>query len=171
MELYSYSMIGEDFLEHYGVKGMKWGRRKARAAGQRVARGVRKVRAAHKARQERRHPKSADAAAVLDLRTRAKKQGLDSLSNAELARLNNRLNLENNYRKAMTKHPDTLRKKQYQDIARAGFKIAKPILKTEAGELLKKSNNPRARLGGHLLTGDISGQDVYKKFRNRGQGK
>ena len=71
----------DGFLEHYGVKGMKWGVRRtdaqlARAAG----------------RKPKPEP-SADAKRVANLR--AKKTY--SLTNAELKAINERLNLEQNY--------------------------------------------------------------------------
>lgn len=68
-----------DELEHYGVKGMKWGVRRtpkqlARARGEKL-------------------PASKDAKQVRDLRSRK----TATLSNDELRIINERLNLERNY--------------------------------------------------------------------------
>lgn len=61
----------EDYLMHYGVKGMKWGVRKQSRSGSS-------------------HPMSADEAKKREL----KKRPVHSLSNAELRQLNERLQLE-----------------------------------------------------------------------------
>ena len=59
----------EDFLEHYGKKGMKWGRRKVRT--------------------------SSDYKKTAHLRNRKTSE----LSNKQLQSVNNRINLEANYRR------------------------------------------------------------------------
>lgn len=170
MELYSYNMIGEEFLEHYGVKGMKWGVRRAKKNLQGVARGVRKVKSAYRARQERRHPKSADSIKVADLRKQVKKKGIESLTNAELSQLNNRLILENTYRKAMTHHPDTIRAQRNKKIALEGAKLIAPIAGKAVGNELKKSDDPRVKIGGAFLTGDINISD-FTGGGNKGKKK
>jgi len=63
----------EDFLEHYGVKGMKWGKRK--------------------------NPASADSAAAASTRTRAKKKGVHTVSNAELQAAIRRMQLEQDFKR------------------------------------------------------------------------
>ena len=67
-----------DFLAHYGVKGMKWGVRKDRS------------RSSSSSRRER----SEDSARASAAATKAKSKGYDSLSNAEMRQLLERLNLE-----------------------------------------------------------------------------
>lgn len=64
------SELADDFLMHYGVKGMKWGKRKSSAG-------------------------SDDNAAVSPLR----KKKAHELSNEELKKLNERMQLEQNYKK------------------------------------------------------------------------
>lgn len=64
----SMSDIGKDFLEHYGVKGMRWGVRRTKKAIQR----------------------SADA----ERHAQARKKNLSELSDKELRDLANRLNTE-----------------------------------------------------------------------------
>lgn len=81
----------DQFLEHYGVKGMRWGRRKAsveKAAT--VTVNNKEVNAgpvkAH-----------ADAVTVGGFKSRVAKGGIDALSTKELQQLVNRQNLEQQY--------------------------------------------------------------------------
>nr|DAV50359.1 MAG TPA: Structural protein [Caudoviricetes sp.] len=138
-----------NYLEHFGVKGMKWGVRKAKSA-------VSSARSKHQARKAARHPQSPEAARAHALRKQVKKKGLDSLSNSELQALNNRLNLEANYRNAMKQHPDTLRSKRNRELVTAGAKIVGPIVAKSVGKEFAKSSDPRVKLAGSLLTDDIS---------------
>lgn len=140
---------GTDYLEHFGVKGMKWGVRKAKSA-------VSSARSKHQARKAARHPQSPEAARAHALRKQVKKKGLDSLSNSELQALNNRLNLEANYRNAIKQHPDTLRSKRNRELITAGAKIVGPIVAKSVGKEFAKSSDPRVKLAGSLLTDDIS---------------
>lgn len=66
----------EEILSHAGVKGMKWGVRK----GEKPA-------------------PSSDAARSLDIRAKAKKGKVKTLSNAELQTAINRMQLEQNYKR------------------------------------------------------------------------
>lgn len=68
----------DDFLAHYGVPGMKWGKRKGSTSTADV---------------------HGDAASAKDARERAKKSGTSSLSNQELQALVTRTNLEQQYSK------------------------------------------------------------------------
>jgi hypothetical protein len=73
-------MMTEDvFLQHYGVLGMKW--------------GVRKKRKKSTVRT------SADAARTNKIKARVKKNGLNNLSNDDLAKLNKRSELVTAYKK------------------------------------------------------------------------
>lgn len=85
-----------DVLEHYGVKGMKWGVRKrprtpvdvtvSQKPGKRV-----------RAEGGKYQPASADAKEVAEYRQKAKRSTTDSLSTKELQTLVNRMNLEQQY--------------------------------------------------------------------------
>jgi len=66
-------------LTHYGVKGMKWGKRKSEDGG------------------SSKPPASEDAALASKYKTTAKKAGTKALSNAELKILVDRMNLERQY--------------------------------------------------------------------------
>lgn len=71
----------EQFLEHYGVKGMRWGRRQASVEVSTVDK-----------------PKaSADATAAGEYKTRVKAGGVNALSTKELQALVNRQNLEQQF--------------------------------------------------------------------------
>ena len=79
------------YLEHFGVKGMRWGVRKKQEP---VSTGVAKT------------PMSSDAALTSKIRTKAQTSGMSSLSNEELFALNQRLQLERQY-SALTALPAT----------------------------------------------------------------
>lgn len=66
---------GEEYLEHYGVKGMKWGKRRARIQNAR----------------------SSDFIQVKDIRDKAKSTKTSSLSNQELQTAITRMNLEQQF--------------------------------------------------------------------------
>lgn len=65
----------EDFLAHFGVKGMKWGVRRAKV------------------------PAHSDAQRSLDIRAKAKKGKPRALSNQELQTAINRMNLEQQFKR------------------------------------------------------------------------
>jgi hypothetical protein len=70
------------FLEHFGVKGMKWGKRGGGSSPK--------------------EPPSKDASAALALRGRAKKSKPKALTNAELQQAINRMNLEQQFKRLAT---------------------------------------------------------------------
>lgn len=75
MSMTELTAAGEAYLEHYGVKGMKWGKRKQKIA---VAR-------------------SADFKEVAGIKTKAKETRVSSLSNKELQTAITRMNLEKQF--------------------------------------------------------------------------
>lgn len=78
----------DQFLEHYGIKGMRWGRRKASVATVSV----------NKSEVDAGPVKaSADAVTVGGFKARVAKGGVDALSTKELQQLVNRQNLEQQY--------------------------------------------------------------------------
>jgi hypothetical protein len=94
-------------LAHYGIPGMKWGRRKSRGPSVEVPTGPQPVviRQNKKGNLEttggRGHNPSEDAQKAAALRQKAHASGTHSLSNQELQTLVNRMNLEANYQKAL----------------------------------------------------------------------
>ena len=75
----------EEFLEHYGVRGMKW--------------GVRRTRSQLSSSRSKRDAKKASRAASEDTKRHAKNRsrGTKALSDSELRELVNRMNMEQNY--------------------------------------------------------------------------
>lgn len=100
------------FLKHYGIKGMRWGVRKKGDKGPAVEK----------------RPKSADHVEAVAL----KKKRPSELSNAELKKLNERMNLEQNYQRLMAGNPS-----KYAQ----GLKTTQDILKT-AGQAYNTYNSP-----------------------------
>lgn len=85
-------------ISHHGVKGMKWGvRRKATVGAQEVI--VSDKRKKLKTSGGTGHPAHADAIRIRTSGQIAKKSGVKALSNAELKAFNERLNLEQNYKR------------------------------------------------------------------------
>jgi hypothetical protein len=83
----------DNFLEHYGIKGMRWGRRRASLdSGSSSTSSV-------KATPIEKPKASADASAVSTYKSRVAAGGVDALSTKELQQLVNRQNLEQQYAK------------------------------------------------------------------------
>lgn len=77
----------EDFLAHFGVKGMKWGKHRGPKEGA-----------------------SKDASSALALRARAKRSKPKALTNAELQQAINRMNLEQQFKRlAVNERPPVQR--------------------------------------------------------------
>lgn len=84
-------------LEHYGIKGMRWGRRKAdgTSAVEVTTKAVPGKKVVAKGGQN--HPAAPDAVRVAKLKQKAKVSTTDALDTKELQDLVNRLNLEQQY--------------------------------------------------------------------------
>lgn len=91
---------GKDFLAHYGVLGMKWGRRKNSSGGYTST-----------GRKAKNKYESKDSKSVRKLR----KKKLNQLSNEELKKLNNRLQLEKQF-KELKRSDTSAGKKFVQDL-------------------------------------------------------
>lgn len=110
-----------DFLEHYGIKGMRWGRR--RASSDDSSSTTSSVRATPIEKPKA----SADASAVSTYKSRVAAGGVDALSTKELQQLVNRQNLEQQYAKL---NPEPMSKGQkfmtetlptVIDVAKVGY--------------------------------------------------
>lgn len=125
----------EDELAHYGVPGMKWGKRKRRDTVSKttdvevkVAPGKR-VEARGGAGQPP-HPDAIERAAA---RQKARASTTDALSTPELKRLVERMNLEANYNKLAVEEPTRLSK---------GKKFALKLISDEGQALLRGKQGP-----------------------------
>jgi hypothetical protein len=99
----------EDALKHHGVKGMRWGVRRKRTP-------------------------SADASTIAVL----KKKKVFELSDAELKKINNRLNLEKQYRQLNPTAKDKVRKSVKSVGTILNNKKVKEVLSTAAFAYAKK---------------------------------
>lgn len=109
----------DEFLAHFGVKGMRWGVRRARSTGTTPshtaprkghfpAAHVPASRRVGKPRQH--HPVADDAARTLQLKSQLSKHGPQSLTNSDLQHLVKRMQLENQLRQLDPIHKSTGRK-------------------------------------------------------------
>jgi nitrogen fixation protein FixH len=99
----------EDFvLKHYGIKGMKWGKRKASS-----------------------EPRSSDAEKVTELKARVKKGGTQVLTNQELQALVTRMNLEQQHSRLNPKTRST-----GEAFAVAALKVGAPLAVNAASTAL-----------------------------------
>jgi len=109
----------ENYLAHYGVKGMKWGKRKSSSTKQISL---------------SRDPTHPDASTAKDLKFKAKRSGTDALSNSELQTAITRMNLEQQYSKLS---PNT----KYR-----GQKIAEDVLGKTGKQLASEYAKQGAKL-------------------------
>lgn len=86
----------QNTLAHYGVKGMKWGRRRSRSELASESKTSSTGKAVVKTSGGSGHPAHADAVVARLAEQKLKKSGVNALSNKELQDLQNRLNLERN---------------------------------------------------------------------------
>ena len=103
----------DDYLAHYGVLGMKWGVRKA---------GHPQGHQGEKTNNKRKKKVSIDVSEDKKQSNALLKKHPDDLSNVELKRLNNRMELESNY-KRLTKTDKSKFQKGY-DYVKTGLAVA-----------------------------------------------
>jgi hypothetical protein len=94
----------DDFFAHYGVKGMKWGVRKNEArllpgasTSMKVGRAAGNAVARRRKKSSSSEPASEDFSRATDLHSRAKSHGTRVLTNAEMRKVIERMNLEKQY--------------------------------------------------------------------------
>lgn len=131
-----------NFLEHYGVKGMKWGVRKSDVpAGEtRVTQKGKKL----KGEGGKGLPAHEDAKKAAVSKQKAKGSGLQSLSNQELKDLANRMNLEQQVRQL------SLQDKQANSNPAARF-IKRTLTQSGKQEAQKAANNATSKLVANMM--------------------
>jgi 2'-5' RNA ligase len=98
----AYSALAEACIEHYGIKGMRWGRRSNERSTPAAVAPVATSRVPHGDKRKTKidteggenHPAHADAIKVAQAQTKLKKSGLKALSNQELRDVATRVQLE-----------------------------------------------------------------------------
>lgn len=131
----SSTMDFDNVLEHYGVKGMKWGvRRTPEQLGRaRAARKAKKAEAKKQKAADRNRPASEDAVKAATYRRVAKNAGTASLSNQELDALLKRMKLEERYVTALG-----------ADTKSIGRVLVESIMDTELAAFNKNQDSPTA---------------------------
>jgi hypothetical protein len=125
----------ENILEHVGVKGMKWGVRKDRKSSknQRDVTVVTKPgKGVVKTTGGKGHTPSEDALRKATVKQKAKGSSTDALSNEELKRVVERMNLEQQYKKLSSQ----------QKTQSAGAKFVKGLIKNETESLQRGKPGP-----------------------------
>lgn len=110
------STDAENFLQHYGVLGMKWGKRKGP-----------------------RHPASDDALRAVEARMKAKNSGLQSLSNKEIQDLVSRMKLEQQYKQLNPPKYAKARKAIKDFLIKEGQKQVADYMKTQGFKEVQKA--------------------------------
>jgi 2'-5' RNA ligase len=126
-----YDALGKTFIEHFGIKGMKWGRRSVRPdpvapkAESFVPHGNRR-KTQIDVEGGQNHPAHPDAIKVAEAKAKLKKSGSNALSNNELREVANRLQLENQVEVLTSSKGKQFVTRQLQNeganIARAGVR-------------------------------------------------
>ena len=133
--------MAQDYLAHYGIKGMKWGiRRDRRKAANAVPLEPEDVQVSKNPKTGRLvttggrgHNPSEDAVKAAALRQKAKASGASSLSNKEIQELVTRLDLEGKYAKAMAANAPP---------KSAGRKFLEDFVSQEAKKYMKTGKTP-----------------------------
>lgn len=149
----------DDFLAHYGVKGMKWGVRKARDAvsSARAKRAAKKLPSANEGSGESSSSSSSsstmsDAQKVAAIKAKIAKEGLDSVSNAEMQALVTRMNLTQQYDK-ITKTPS--KQEQVRKFVNGQVKNGKTL-----NDAMAFYNSPAGQLINAMLRSPKAGKHV-----------
>jgi len=110
------SIFDEEQLKHYGIPGMKWGRRKGKAALKKVKKKV--------------NPPKRGASEDYKKAASIRKKKIHQMSNAELRTLNERLQLERSFKDLSAKDISPGRKFAQDIIREVGKDLIKEPIKT-----------------------------------------
>lgn len=113
----------DEFLAHFGVKGMKWGVRRSRSA---------------------KEPPSSDSATATSIKTRAKKSKIKALSNAELQQAITRMNLEQQFKRLSVNEKPAVQRWMASTL----LEIGKREVQVAAGKKLAAAVAKKAATGG-----------------------
>lgn len=145
----------EATLSHYGVPGMKWGKRKNRAPAAETPVQVKTVPGKRvEAKGGHGQPAHPDAIERAAARQKARASTVDALSTPELKRLVERMNLEANYAKLAVEQPTRLAK---------GRKFALKLLSDEGQQLLRGKQGPVVSTVTNLVDAGYTGKHRKKK--------
>ena len=111
----------EDFFEHHGVKGMRWGHRKS--TGPQSVTVIRK-RKGVKTKGGKGHAPHPEAIRVREIGQVGRKSGITALSNEDLRTYQNRLNLEQNVKRLQYESSSPPRKFIMTVLRQTGSKSA-----------------------------------------------
>jgi 2'-5' RNA ligase len=135
----------DEFLEHHGVKGMKWGVRRATSASSSSA------------------PASSDSKLATAAQTKINSGGIHSVSNQELQQVISRMNLERQYSQLQTQHKSELDKglETTKKLLKVGKTVedVRKFLDTPSGKVLKttlKGAFTAAKIAAAVKTGGAS---------------
>lgn len=173
-----------NFLTHYGIKGMKWGvRRKPGPDGtvggsgttkatRKEKREARKAARKQSVKENIKRPRSEDAVKAGAARARTKKHGTDALTNQELQAVVQRMNLEQQYTnlKAAGK-ADSARKAGQTYVADilkdAGRDLAMEAIKWGVRETAKSAANKASSRSSRTTNATRVGQKELEAGRKR----
>lgn len=137
----------DNFLEHFGIKGMQWGVRRSRGSDGTVSGALTKT-----------HPNEPDD--VVAIKAKASSSGIHSLSNNEMQTLINRMNLQAQISTISSKPSILKRGRAFTDDQ---LKSGKTL-----NEILKFANSPAAELITGALGTRSSGRHLAGKRADPG---
>jgi hypothetical protein len=106
----------EEFLSHFGVKGMHWGSRKSK------------------------NPASSDAASAKTTRTTAKKKGVHTVSNNELQAAIRRMQLEQDFKRLSVNQKSAVTRWVSSTLLEIGKReVQQQVAKKVAATVIKKA--------------------------------
>lgn len=131
-----YANYVRDFLSHYGVLGMRWGVRRAQRipTAATVTQRGKKLKGSGGANQ----PAHTDAVVARTLGQKAKKSGMQSLSNEELQRFALRLNLEQSAKAAAYRDSPRVKRFVLSLLGNSGKSAAQQVANEAASKQVKK---------------------------------